>query len=191
MICRRWKLQQLIDLSVCHCWWLRQELGLIIHVTVCMGYGFVFVLFFNIFVTNRISALRSYSERPFISICKMFTVFSILPQMWSVFHVCAHNFILLDIRKNGGKKKVMQSTLYIPDTPMVHPIENTLTTLGTSIYTPNTQYIKYVEKWGKNILLIQTETHLMNPVSWCNVKSIETHVSLYCSPFVSMKYICS
>ena len=88
-------------------------MGLIIHVTICMGYGFVFVfvLLCNIFVTNRISAVRSYSERPFVSICKTFTVFSILPQMWPVFYVCAHNFILLDIRKNGGKKQVMQSML--------------------------------------------------------------------------------
>jgi len=56
--------------------------------------------------------------------------------------------------------------LYIPDTPMVHTIENSETILGTSIYTLKTQYIKYVEKWGKKFNPYkQRETRLMNPVS--------------------------
>jgi hypothetical protein len=67
------------------------------------GLLFFFILLPNIFfVTNRIAAVRSHSERSFVSVCKMLTVFSILPQTWPVFHACARNSILLDIRKNGG-----------------------------------------------------------------------------------------
>jgi len=62
-------------------------MGLIIHVTICMGYGFFFVLLFNIFVTNRISALRSYSARPFLSICKMFSFFFLF------YHRCGRYFM--------------------------------------------------------------------------------------------------